>query len=80
MPQPGADVHANQKGFLVFYIVIPVPVMLAVGGFLVLAYEMVQLFFSRKDEAEDALLNGDGDTLLASLPDSMAASENDVTN
>lgn len=80
MPQPGADVRANQKGFLVFYVVIPVPVMLGVGGFLVLAYEIFQLLLGARDEAEEALLDGDADALLASLTTSTTGPENDVTN
>jgi hypothetical protein len=72
MPQPGPDVRASQKAFFVYYIVLPVPAMLGIGGFLVLAYEMFQLFFGPKDEAEEALLDRDEDGLLASLTVSTA--------
>jgi hypothetical protein len=80
MPQPGPDVRASQKGFLALYVVLPVPVMLGVGGFLVLAYEIIQLFLGPSDEAEESLLHRDEDALLASLTAPTTGPEVDATN
>jgi hypothetical protein len=56
MPEPHPEVKQNQRGFLVFFVVIPGGFMMIVGGLLVLAYEIWRFFFEGKGEEQEEVL------------------------